>query len=57
MAIVTAPVADFRGNVAGVDFVAGQGETDNDNALTYFRRHGYKVSETTKRAARKPVED
>lgn len=57
MAIVTAPVADYRGSVAGVEFVAGQGETDNENALSYFRRHGYKVSETVKRAARKPAED
>lgn len=45
MAAVTAPVADYNGEVAGVTFVHGKAETDNDNALAYFRRHGYRVDE------------
>lgn len=40
---VQAPVDGFTGVVAGVNFTDGFGETDNPNALNYFRRHGYGV--------------
>ncbi|TCB97577.1 hypothetical protein E0H26_11705 [Micromonospora zingiberis] len=42
---ITAPVKTATGTVAGVALVDGQGETDNEGALAYFRRHGYKVEE------------
>lgn len=45
MAAVTAPVEGFTGTVAGVEFKDGKGETSDDNALAYFRRHGYDVAE------------
>lgn len=38
---VTTPVKGHTGTVAGVTFVDGVGETDDPNALAYFRRHGY----------------
>ncbi|GAB2646298.1 hypothetical protein GCM10027169_13100 [Gordonia jinhuaensis] len=44
MAKITAPVKDFSGTVAGVDFVEGVGDTDDENAIAYFERQGYEVS-------------
>ena len=44
MAKVHSPVEGFKGTVAGVDFKDGVGETDNDNAIAYFRRKGYGIS-------------
>ncbi|MFF0721340.1 hypothetical protein [Micromonospora sp. NPDC003816] len=44
---ITAPVKTATGTVAGVALVDGQGDTDNEGALAYFRRHGYKVEEIT----------
>ena len=43
MTRVETPVEGFTGEVAGVAFADGVGNTDNPNALNYFRRHGYKV--------------
>lgn len=43
MAQVKAPVADFTGTVAGVDFTDGIGDTDDERALAYFSRHGYDI--------------
>lgn len=40
---VNTPVKGYTGIVAGVTFVDGAGETDEPNALAYFRRHGYVV--------------
>lgn len=40
---VQTPVDGFTGVVSGVNFTDGFGETDNPNALNYFRRHGYGV--------------
>lgn len=40
---VKTPVEGFNGTVAGVSFSDGVGETDDANALSYFRRHGYQV--------------
>lgn len=45
MAAVKTPVEGFNGTVAGVTFVDGVGETDDDNALAYFARHGYDVAD------------
>ncbi|MDF1603392.1 hypothetical protein [Nocardioides sp. YIM 152315] len=43
MAKITAPDADYIGKRAGVAFIDGVGETDDVNAIAYFKRHGYKV--------------
>ena len=43
MAKITAPVKGFEGKVVGVQFSDGKAETDNEGALGYFLRHGYKV--------------
>lgn len=37
------PVKGFTGNVVGVDFKDGVGETESIPALAYFERHGYKI--------------
>lgn len=46
--IVRTPVEGFSGVVANVQFVDGVGESDDPNALVYFRRHGYEVEEVAK---------
>ena len=43
MAIIHTPVKGFSGEIAGVPFVNGTGETENPAALAYFQRRGYKV--------------
>lgn len=43
MTEIRTPVAGFSGEVVGVVFSGGVGHTDNENALNYFRRHGYTV--------------
>lgn len=53
MAVVHTPVEKFTGTVVGVEFVDGAGETDDDNLLAYFRRHGYTIADKPKRAATK----
>ncbi|WP_320069609.1 hypothetical protein [Micromonospora sp. RTGN7] len=40
---ITTPVEGFNGIVAGVHFRDGQGQTDDDGAVAYFRRHRYGV--------------
>lgn len=45
MTDVTTPVEGFNGTVAGVDFVNGEGSTDDANAIAYFHRHGYAVAD------------
>lgn len=50
---VTSPVTDFVGRVAGVDFVGGEGHTSDENALAYFRRHGYTVTKPKAKARKK----
>lgn len=47
MATVTAPVADFAGEVVGVRFDKGRASTDDRRALDYFRRHGYMIDDET----------
>lgn len=44
MAVVDSPVAGFTGEVVGVQFVDGHGQTDDESRLAYFRRHGYTVT-------------
>lgn len=46
--IVRSPVEDFSGVVANVEFVDGVGESDDPNAIGYFRRHGYVVEDEPK---------
>lgn len=46
MARVTTPVEGFSGNVVGVVFVDGKGETADGAALAYFRRQGYGIEDT-----------
>lgn len=48
---ITTPVEGFTGVVAGVSFANGEGETDNEVALAYFRRHGYGIEAVGKHAA------
>jgi len=52
MAKITAPNADYIGKRAGVAFIDGVGETDEANAIAYFKRHGYEV-EAAEKPARK----
>ena len=40
---IYAPVRDFNGVHASVQFVNGVGETDNPHLIEWFRSHGYKV--------------
>lgn len=54
MAKITAPVKDFSGTVAGVDFVKGAGDTDDENAIAYFERHGYTVGGASDSKAETP---
>ena len=42
---VTTPVEGFTGVVVGVSFTDGVGETEQEGALAYFRRHGYQIGE------------
>ncbi|MEV5720832.1 hypothetical protein AB0L41_43795 [Amycolatopsis mediterranei] len=42
---IETPVADYAGTVAGVRFTAGRGETDDENAVAYFQRQGYTVTQ------------
>jgi hypothetical protein len=43
MSTIVAPVQDFSGTVAGVQFKDGKAETDDAAAIAYFRRKGYEV--------------
>lgn len=38
---ITTPVPGFTGEVAGVHFVDGVGETSDPRAIAYFTRRGY----------------
>ena len=42
---VSAPVADYTGEAAGVEFRDGVAEVDAGPALAYFRQAGYGVEE------------
>lgn len=43
MTKITTPVEGFTGQVAGVAFANGVGETDDPIALGYFERRGYGI--------------
>lgn len=43
MAKITTPVEGYTGEVVGVQFIDGVGETDDEGALAYFRRQGYAI--------------
>jgi hypothetical protein len=45
MAKITTPTPGFTGQVVGVAFVDGVGQTDSEGALAYFARHGYGVQD------------
>ena len=38
---IQTPVAGFTGEVVGVSFVDGFGETEDENAIAYFIRQGF----------------
>lgn len=40
---VHTPTKDVTAEIAGVAFTRGVGETDDEAALNYFRRHGYTI--------------
>lgn len=40
---VHTPTEDVTAVIAGVAFTCGVGETDDEHALNYFRRHGYRI--------------
>lgn len=46
---VESPVKGFSGEVVGVVFADGHAETDDANAIGYFRRHGYRVTDDAKK--------
>ena len=54
MAKILAPNEKFTGKRAGIPFIDGKAETDDDSAIRYFAKHGYKV-EGYKRKAPKPA--
>ena len=38
---IQTPVSGFTGEVVGVNFVDGFGETEDENAIAYFTRQGF----------------
>lgn len=52
MAKIIAPNDKFNGKRAGVAFVDGKAETDDESAIRYFAKHGYKVEGKAKKAPR-----
>jgi hypothetical protein len=53
MAKITAPVKDFNGDIAGVQFTNGTAETDNEAVIGYCAGAGYTIERTPKRRAPK----
>lgn len=47
MAKIIAPNKKFSGKRAGVPFVDGVGQTDDESAVRYFAKHGYEVEGDT----------
>lgn len=53
MAVIHTPVKGFSGpGVAGLHFLDGRAETDDEGVIAYARRHGYGVEDTAPK--RKP---
>lgn len=58
MAKVYAPLEDYNGISASVEFVNGVGETDNENLLEWFEEKGYTVEREEKpKRAKKATDD
>lgn len=53
MAKIKSPVKGYTGVVVGVQFINGEGETDREAALAYFKRQGYSIEESKKAATGK----
>ena len=45
MARIIAPNKQYAGVSAGVPFTGGEGHTDNEYLIKWFRDHGYEVIE------------
>lgn len=45
MARIIAPNKQYAGVSAGVPFTGGEGNTDNEYLIKWFRDHGYEVTE------------
>ena len=43
MAVIKSPNQEYTGTSAGVYFVNGVGNTDNENLIDWFRERGYEV--------------
>lgn len=43
MAVIKSPNQEYTGTSAGVYFVKGVGNTDNENLIEWFRDRGYEV--------------
>lgn len=54
MTKVYAPNQAYQGLSAGVHFVDGQAETDDERVLAYFRRAGYGIGEAAARSSPAP---
>ena len=54
MTVIKSPNQEYTGTSAGVTFVNGVGNTDNENLIEWFRDRGYEVEEDTEEKAKKP---
>ena len=48
---IQTPVEGFTGEVVGVSFVDGFGETEDENAIAYFIRQGFGLDGSTPEGA------
>ena len=48
MAKIYTPNRGYTGKIAGVSFVNGEGETENEWLIQWFKNKGYKVAEEKK---------
>ena len=57
MAEIFSPNEEYTGISAGVFFCNGKGETDNPHLIEWFKGHGYRVEEDSrKKTSRKAGE-
>ena len=49
---IQTPVEGFTGEVVGVQFVDGFGETEDENAIAYFIRQGFGLDGSAPEAAK-----
>lgn len=45
MAVIKAPNKQYSGMSAGVVFVRGIGQTEDERIIKWFRQHGYEIEE------------